>query len=689
MKTATFGTSLSRAARFRTASRILAGTVLAAAAASALAQTPSAATANLLNKSWGSVGPDGGDARSLAPDPRNPQHLYLGTTSSWVYETIDGGKSWHRLAKLGTGDDLIVDNIFVDSSDPKTLVIGVWKVDERGGGIYISHDSGKNWLPVADLDGQSVRSLAQAPSNPKVYVAGTVANGVYRSNDGGQHWTQISPAHSSELHEVESVAIDPVDTNTIYAGTWHLPWKTTDGGAHWSSIKEGLIDDSDVFSIIIDPHTPSVVYASACSGIYKSDTAGGQFHKVQGIPSTARRTRVLMQDPTNPRVVYAGTTEGLYKTATAGTDWIRLTGPDVIINDVYVDPTNAQRLLLATDRSGVLASDDGGKTFSSANGGFSQRLVQTLLVDRKQPQTLYAGVLNDKIYGGVFVSKDDGASWQQQADGLGGRDVFVLAQGSEGSIYAGTNDGLAKLVGGKWQASGDLVTHSSRKVVVRERKRRISKTIDTAKKSGSIQGRVNGLDFDGSAWYAGTAKGVYLSMDSGASWEQTSLASADYHSIDALGSRVIAAQRNSLMLSDDNGVSWKAVSLPSGLSGIGALAVSEDGAIWAGGREGVFYSKDAGGTWEPIKNLPLGEIGGLNYDPALKRVLVSSRTSTTIFGVDAAGDSWKYWQAGWRVHQVLQQGNRLVAASLFDGVVLEPKPQETANSSPGPAPGVQ
>ena len=86
-------------------------------------------------------------------------------------------------------------------------------------------------------------------------MAGTVA-GVFRSIDGGEHWAEISPAASSEVHEVESVAVDPVDTNTIYAGTWHLPWKTTDGGAHWSNIKEGLIDDSDVFSIIIDPHAP-------------------------------------------------------------------------------------------------------------------------------------------------------------------------------------------------------------------------------------------------------------------------------------------------------------------------------------------------------------------------------------------------------------------------------------------------
>ena len=151
-----------------------------------------------------------------------------------------------------------------------------------------------------------------------------------------------------------------------------------------------------------------MVYLSACSGIYKSETAGEVFRKQQGIPNTARRTRVLMQDPVNAATVYAGTTEGLYQTTNAGASWQRLTGPDVIVNDVYVDPTNNKHVLLATDRSGVLLSVNGGASFVAANDGFSQRQVEALLVDSRNPNTIYAGVLNDKTYGGVFVSEDGG-----------------------------------------------------------------------------------------------------------------------------------------------------------------------------------------------------------------------------------------------------------------------------------------
>ena len=125
-------------------------------------------------------------------------------------------------------------------------------MDRPDGGIFVSEDAGRHWRSVEDMQGQSVRALAQAPSDPKVFVAGTL-RGVYESRDGGEHWVLISPAGSTEIHEVESIAIDPAHPAILYAGTWHLPWKTEDGGITWRNIHRGVIDDSDVFSIILDP----------------------------------------------------------------------------------------------------------------------------------------------------------------------------------------------------------------------------------------------------------------------------------------------------------------------------------------------------------------------------------------------------------------------------------------------------
>src|SRR5271165_2962362 len=335
-----------------------------------------AGTSLVAQSPWSPIGPSGGDARAFAAAPGDPSHLYLGTTNSWLYESVDRGATWHRLSKLSSSDDLILDHIVVDPADSTRVWVAAWVVDHPDGGLWVSHDSGKTWSVVDGLKGRSVRGFAMAPSDPKMLFAGTL-DGVFRSTDAGATWTQVSPPNSQEIHEVESVAVDPVNPNIVYAGTWHLPWKTNDGGKTWHNIKQGLIDDSDVFSIIIDPSQPSVVYTSACSGIYKSENAGELYHKIQGIPMTARRTRVLMLDPTNRNTVYAGTTEGLYKTLDGGTNWKRMTGPDVIVNDVYVDPKNPQHVLLATDRSGVLESDDAAASFKASNAGFSQRQVAT------------------------------------------------------------------------------------------------------------------------------------------------------------------------------------------------------------------------------------------------------------------------------------------------------------------------
>ncbi len=634
------------------------------------------------NHDWIPVGPDGGDARSFAADPANPSHLYLGTTNSWIYETDDGGASWRRLAKLSRSENLIVDNIIVDEADPKTVYVGAWVVDHPDGGLFISHDAGKSWSAVAAMQGQSIRALSQAASNPKLLVAGTL-KGVFRSEDGGMQWKQITPVGSSELHEVESIAIDPKDPATIYAGTWHLPWKTTDGGATWHNIKQGLIDDSDVFSIIIDPVQPQVVYTSACSGIYRSENGGEVYKKVQGIPSTARRTRVLMQDPVNRNVVYAGTTEGLYKTVNDGVTWQRMTGPDVIVNDVHVDPKNPQRVLLATDRSGVLASNNDAVSFTPSNAGFSQRQVASLLVDANS-QTIYAGVLNDKGYGGVFVSSDAGGSWRQQSNGLEGRDVYSLAQSADGSILAGTNAGIFHLAGTEWQRDGKILKPEEKtSYVVRKGKRtRVEKTVFVP--GGEIDGRVSAIDSGGNLWAAAASAGIFLSDDHGATWRGGPvLGNTGFLMIASHGSTILAAQRKLMVYSPDGGANWQPLSMPEKLNWLNAVAIAPDGSLWLGGREGVFFSQDQGKSWQAMSRLPITDISALSYDPHMKRILVTSWESTWILGVDPADRTWKWWDAGWPLRNVRSSGERLLGASLYNGVVIQPSALTTTASIGG------
>ena len=650
------------------------------------ASTPSPSP-NSSATSWVPVGPDGGDARAFAGDPTDSKHIYLGTTNSWIYQSKDDGATWQRLAKLSKKDDLIIDNILVDSTDPKTLYVGAWVVDHPDGGIFISHDSGESWTKAATMDGQSVRALAQAPGNPKQLVAGAL-KGVFESEDAGVTWKTISPPSFVELHEVESIAIDPKDPHTIYAGTWHLPWKTTDNGANWHNIKNGLIDDSDVFSIIIDPKDNQTLYTSACSGIYKSLNGGEEYKKIQGIPSTARRTRVLMQDPTNGGIVYAGTTEGLYRTTTAGTNWSRLTGPDVIINDVYVDPKNNQHVLLATDRSGVLLSNDQATSFRAANDGFSQRQVSAMVVDAKNPQTIYVGVVNDKIYGGVFASNDSGKTWAQQSSGLDGRDVFSLAQAADGTLLAGTGHGIFRWSNSTWQPDGKIVTTEQKTVTVVRKGKHVKETKSVQKENGTLDARVNFLDLTGNVWYAATTNGIYLSDNQGASWHGGPvLEKKDFLAVRSAGPLVMASRREGLDVSQDGGQNWQPLALPAPLTSANTIAVAPSGSLWVGGREGVFFSEDKGATWTQMKTLPVSNINNLSYDSQLKRIMVTSWNSTWVMAVDDHTREFKWWDAGWNVRSVQSLGGRLMGASLFNGVIVQPSTQGQQGANPGSAGG--
>ncbi|MGA3011418.1 MAG: transcriptional regulator [Terracidiphilus sp.] len=639
---------------------------------------------------WSATGPEGGDARAFAAVPGQPHHLYLGTTNSWLYESLDGGSSWRRLSKLDAAENLILDHIVVDAANPATLYVAAWQLDKPGGGLWVSHDGGHSWNAVAALRGQSIRAFAQAPSNPAMLFAGTL-KGVFRSTDAGATWTQISPPGSKEIHEVESLAIDPTDPDVVYAGTWHLPWKTTDGGKTWSNIKRGVIDDSDVFSIIIDPAEPKIIFASACSGIYKSVNAAELFKKIEGIPDTARRTRVLKQDPANRDVVYAGTTEGLYKTSDGGKKFERMTGPDVIVNDVLVDPGNSNHVLLATDRGGVLLSQDAGASFVEANGGFSGRKVEALLVASGNPVRLFAGVVNDKNYGGVFVSTNGGAHWEHMDSGLDGRDVFALAESPDGTILAGTNHGIFVLdkpdkdaaaapgansdpPAASWSPRGTIEntlektateTHYGKRVTVEKRVKDASHEMD---------GGVRALDLSGDAWLASTSGGLFSSVDHGATWQGGPvMSSVDYLSVAAHRSKLVAARRDGAVLSTDAGESWMPIGIPAMLTRIHCVAFSADGTLWLGAREGVYFSRDLGKTWLWVHRLPLNDVDDLNYNDHLGQILVSSRLSDQVFAINPKTLEWKFAQTGYRVNLVRAAGGRLLAASMFDGVVVEPE----------------
>ena len=631
-------------------------------------------TALLASGPWQVLGPDGGDARSLAYDAHNPDHILLGTSTGQMFVSNDAGRTWSRLARLG-GDDYVLDHISIDPQDSDRIYVSAWSVSSQQiGEIFRTRDGGRSWETLPAMHGKSIRALAMHKGDSKVVVVGAL-DGVYRSKDGGDTWERLSPANSTDIKNIESIAVDPKDPNTVYAGTWHLAWKTSDAGANWQHINKGMIDDSDVFSVIVDHDNPSVVFASACSGIYKSETAGNLFAKIQGIPFSARRTRVLKQDPTNENIVYAGTTEGLWKSTDLGKVWKRVSNPEVVVNDVLIDPRDSNRVLLATDRSGVMASTDGASNWTTSNHGYAHRYVSAILADNKDASTLYVGVVNDREYGGVFHSNDAGQHWLQKAAGLGGKDVFALKQAPSGMLVAGTNHGMYSLErnGSEWRPMNVVVVESTLKTPRKGSRKAVTTT--TFQKS-QLESRVNDLELGSGRWLAATTSGIYSSTDQGKTWKGGQiLAQMDFVSVRAEGSTMVAATRSSVLVSNDSGATWKQARLPSYVVSIRSVAIASDSQIMIAAREGAFRSGDGGATWEHVVNgLPGKDITSVSFDSTHKRMLATSDATGVIFESRDGGRSWQRGpDSGFPLRRVSVIGGRFAGATPFDGVILQPE----------------
>src|SRR5437868_12385445 len=90
--------------------------------------------------SWSFVGPFGGDARSLAIDPSDPNRLYLGTNDGQIYRTTDGAETWTRLLSFDH-PGYSLDKIIIYETNPKTLYAPIWWVaNDTDGTIFKSTD---------------------------------------------------------------------------------------------------------------------------------------------------------------------------------------------------------------------------------------------------------------------------------------------------------------------------------------------------------------------------------------------------------------------------------------------------------------------------------------------------------------------------------------------------------------------
>ena len=641
----------------------------------------------LYSNDWRTTGPQGGDVRALVVDPNNPDRFYFGTLDGQIYTSADGGKQWQLLYNFGK-PRLFIDNIIVDPRNSRMLYVGAHRHNQPGG-FFRSTDGGATWRESTELKNEAIHSLAQSDSDPDTLIAGTFT-GVFRSDDAGQSWKQLPTQSQPGLIHVESLAIDPRTSDTIYAGTFYLPYKSVDGGKNWKSIKTGIIDDSDIFAIDIDPRDPNHIIASACSGIYESKNGGENWRKVQGIPSQSRRTRAILQHPSVPGMVFAGTTEGFWLSDKGGDadSWMVTTSRQLEINSIAVHPSRPDMIFIGTNNYGVMVSNDGGKSFTPTNGGFSGRFANAILADRETPNRVYASTINTATGGGFFfVSNDNGESWRPSMRSMPPRLITyaILQDERDGNIiYLGTNLGVYRSLdrGTSWapvwavdkkKVPAKKTTTPSAKTTKRRAGPTLTETITQAqealKAAGYHFGEPDGKSgpattaaikkFQGDRHLPVTGKldsitlaalGVGKSSDPSAA-QRSDLILADavntlVHTVDPVTQQpaILAGTNSGLYRSVDPAKGWEKLSYGSLDPRTTCISTTEkepETILVGTPAGGVLMSRDAGKTWRQLDGVPRDvPINTVVQDPQRPDYIYVG-TKAALFVSHDGGKSWK------------------------------------------------
>jgi photosystem II stability/assembly factor-like uncharacterized protein len=596
-------------------------------------------------QSWLAVGPAGGDVRALAIDPSHPELVYLGTTDGHIFGSRDRGEHWSLLGLAGPAANAVVTSLLVDRRNSNVLYASTWTREPggEGGGVFLSTDGGRSWRETG-LAGHAVRALEQAPSDPDLLIAGAL-DGVFRLRVRSHTWERISPQGDAELRNFDSLSVDPSNAEVIYVGTFHLPWKTLDGGRYWVPIHRGMKEDSDVLSLAVDAADPRRVFASACSGIYRSEDAGTRWREVGGIPNSSRRTLVIRLDPSNAGVLYAGTTQGLWKSSDGGANWRRVSPDDWVVNSLVIEPTRESgdgsvppnapgRILVGTEQQGVLSSDDGGMNFRDANDGFFHRRVVSLAVDAKDPWQIAAAFAGAQ--GPVAASIDGGRTWRALGSGLKASEVSHLFSTPDGFVAALFSGGLARYdsIERTWSRLGAVAESA----VGRPAK----SSAQLSGRQNSFTAHVNDLAFAGAAWFAATDEGLFGSPDAGGRWSLIPAApralpvSSVHAGSGGVKLRIVTAL--AMVFSDDAGTTWQWHDLPLGSGGLLRLEFVDESTVLAVARNGLYISNDAGNIWRlAAAGLPKGLLASLLIRPDM---LLASLEAGGLYLSRDRGASW-------------------------------------------------
>ena len=330
---------------------------------------------------------------ALSLDPVRPDTLVAGSDVFGVFKTFDRGLHWTAINNGVNAGSL--ESLAVAPGNPSIAYAAI-----AGWGLFKTTNTGDTWeFALSEFSTMSpgMSAIAIDPTNPDVvYVAARYFNGrteggvVFKTVNGGATWNFVY------FDLVSSLAIDPFSPSTLYVASNGRVSRTTNGGASWTAT--GPVTAS-IDLVKVDPISPSTLYAASSlplttntAQLFKSTDGGASWSPIdQGLGSAV--VHALAVDPITPGMMYAGTPDGVFKSVDGGASWIRSSAglPGTPVLSLALDPLAPNNLYAGTDGDGVFHSEDGGAHWVAWNAGLTARRVTSLLTAPSLRPRVYAG----------------------------------------------------------------------------------------------------------------------------------------------------------------------------------------------------------------------------------------------------------------------------------------------------------
>ena len=422
---------------------------------------------------WRLVGPfRGGRAGTATGVPNDPNLYYMGTAGGGVWKTTDAGSTWSCISDGYFGGS--IGAVAVAESDPNVIYVGEGEQTLRGNvssgnGVWKSVDAGESWTFIGLKGTEHISRIRIHPTNPDIVYVAAIGNlwkpnnerGVFRSIDGGNSWEKI--LFESEKAGAGDLILDPNNPRILYAATWEMKrngyrmdsggpdskiYKSTDSGDSWTDISkfEGLPEGPwGIVGITVSPLDSDRVWAiieAEEGGLYRSDDAGKTWEKINENRALRQRawyySRIYADTQNKDKVYVMNVSYGV--STDGGKTFTLKNAPHGDHHDLWIDPNNNNRMVIADD-GGAQISNDGGDNWTTYHNQPTAQFYR-VTTDNSFPYRIYGAQQDNstvRIAHRVSGSTIGEGDWEPTAGG----ESAHLAPDPENNeiVYGGTYKG--------------------------------------------------------------------------------------------------------------------------------------------------------------------------------------------------------------------------------------------------------